>query len=188
MKADTRHKIISTASELFYQNGYNLTGINEIIEQSGIAKATLYSHFKSKEDLLLAYLDYRDEELLKTIEAFCLTKTKGNQRLLAVLEFLVPFFNQEDFNGCWCIRSVAEIPRENQRVRAKIKHNKNKFHGFLKHLVEQNQPGLNPDQQAQLANQLYLLYEGALMESHLQGAAWPIETAIHTLKGILQQR
>lgn len=56
-RQDTRDHIINTASELFYNQGYNLTGINEIIEKAEIAKATLYSHFKSKEELIQAYLE-----------------------------------------------------------------------------------------------------------------------------------
>jgi len=59
--------------------------------KAGIAKATLYSHFKSKEDLCIAYLDFRDSELLKNIKEFCVSKPKGNSRLIAVLEFLIPF-------------------------------------------------------------------------------------------------
>lgn len=54
---DTKDLILETASNLFCNNGYNLIGINEIIDKSGIAKATLYNHFKTKEDILLAYLD-----------------------------------------------------------------------------------------------------------------------------------
>lgn len=186
MKSETRNKIIQTASELFYKKGYNLTGINEIIAESGIAKATLYSHFKSKEDLLVAYLDMKDTALLKDIKAFCNSKPEGNARLLAVLEFLIPFFNEEAFNGCWCMRSVAEIPRDNRRIRQKIRSNKKTFHAFIKDLVVDNKPGLSSGDQEQLSNRLYLLYEGALTESHIHNAEWPIETAISLLKDLLK--
>ena len=54
---DTRKRIIDTASRLFYQQGYTATGINQIIEEADISKASLYQHFKSKEDLLLEYLE-----------------------------------------------------------------------------------------------------------------------------------
>ena len=187
MKTDTRNKIIETASALFYQKGYNLTGINEIIKESGIAKATLYSHFKSKEDLLIAYLDAKDAELLKNIKAFCDNKPKGNQRLVGVLEFLDQFFNQDHFNGCWCIRSVAEVPKENRRIRSKIKQNKRLFLKFLRQLVQDNRPELNYERQKQLTNELYLLYEGALTESHIHDEAWPIETAIRLLEDRLKR-
>ncbi|MCI4671762.1 MAG: TetR/AcrR family transcriptional regulator [Bacteroidia bacterium] len=186
MKNGTRRHIIEIASELFYKNGYNSTGINEIIKESGIAKATLYNHFKSKEDLLLVYLDVKDNELIKHIKEFCNNKPMGNNRLIAVLEFLVFFFKQDNFNGCWCIRSMAEVPKENQRVRLKIKSNKKKFLDFLQQLVIENKPELSLTKQEQLGNQLYLLYEGALTESHIHDAVWPIETSIVILKDKLK--
>ena len=54
--SEVKNRIIETASSLFYKNGYNATGINEIISETGIAKATLYNHFKSKEDICLAQI------------------------------------------------------------------------------------------------------------------------------------
>ncbi|MEL6656392.1 MAG: TetR/AcrR family transcriptional regulator [Bacteroidota bacterium] len=187
MKQSTRDHIIQTASELFYEKGYNLTGINEIIAESGIAKATLYSHFRSKEELLLAYLEVRDQELLTNIRAFCESKPQGDSRLVAVLEFLIPFFNRGDFNGCWCLRSMAEIPRENENVRKKIRAGKQKLRGFILELVKDNKPAMSAEQQTALGNQLYLLYEGAVGESHLQDASWPIETSIDLLTSKLRQ-
>ena len=187
MRSDTKNKILETASELFYKKGYNLTGINEIIEVSGIAKATLYSHFKSKEDILIAYLELRDTELLKNIKEFCTKKSKGNKRLIAVLEFLIPFFNQDDFNGCWCIRSIAEVPTDNKKVRTKIKSNKKKFLSFLEQLVSENKSELSLSKRKELASQIYLLYEGALTESHIHNEEWPIKTSIGLLKDRLKK-
>jgi len=186
MKSDTRNLIVNTASELFYQQGYNLTGINEIIAKAGIAKATLYSHFKSKEDLCIAYLDLRDRELLKNIKEFCMSKPKGNKRLIAVLEFLIPFFESDEFNGCWCIRTVAEIPRDKEKIKNKIKENKQQFLNFIKALVMDNKPQLTDKQQDKLANRIYILYESAVSESHLQDEAWPIHESIDLLKNILE--
>ena len=55
----SRERIIATANELFYRQGYHQTGINQIIEESGVAKATFYSNFKSKEELCVEYLRER---------------------------------------------------------------------------------------------------------------------------------
>jgi len=166
--------------------GFQLAGINEIIAEAGIAKATLYSHFKSKEDLCIAYLDSRDSELLINIKAFCDSKRKGNSRLVAVLEFLIPFFQSKEFNGCWCIRTVAEIPRDNKKIKNKIKDNKNLFLNFIKTLVKDNKPKLTEKQQTKLANRIYILYESAVSESHLQDDAWPIYESIDLLKNLLK--
>lgn len=180
--SETKEHILNTASNLFYDNGYNLIGINEIIEKSGIAKATLYNHFKTKEDILIAYLDKMDRELMVTLQAFVDKKKKGNAKLIAVLEFLQDFFKQKNFNGCWCIRSLAEVPQENDKVREKIRQNKNQLLQFIIQLVNENKPKLNKNQQSSLAHHLYLLYEGAVTESHLHDDIWPIEEAIKLFK------
>ena len=73
-RSQTREKIIQTASDLFYRKGYNLTGINEIIAEAGIAKATLYSHFASKEEVCVAYLQARNETLMKGLKSFLAEK------------------------------------------------------------------------------------------------------------------
>lgn len=185
-RADTRQMIIDTASDLFYERGYNLVGINEIIEKSGIAKATLYNHFKSKEDICLAYLDFRDNQLLNDIEDFCQKKPKGDKRLIGVLEFLLSFFESDGFNGCWCLRTLAEIPKDNVRIRLKIQENKKAFFAFVASLVEDNKSSLPKKKREKLSRNIYLLYEGALAESHLQNEAWPIHDSIDVLKTLLK--
>ncbi len=186
-KSETRELIVKTATELFYRKGYNLTGINEIIAEAGIAKATLYSHFRSKEDLCIAYLEYKNEDLLNNIDTFCNEKLVGEDRLIAVLEFLIPFFESDGFNGCWCIRTVAEIPKENEKIRKTIQNQKKGFLAYLVTLVETNLPDLEPEEQVKLASQIYMLYEGAVSESHLHNSPWPIYESIDLLKTVLDK-
>lgn len=182
-----KEHIIETASELFYAKGYNLVGINEIIAESNIAKATLYNHFKSKEDLCLAYLDHRDSILLNDMSEYCLLKAKGKKRIFAVLEFLLDFFNSKNFNGCWCLRTIAEVPKENKRIRNKIKNNKTHFLNFLESLVDDNLSDLSKKKRDSLSKRVYLLYEGALTESHLHNDKWPIIENMSLLKSILKE-
>ncbi len=184
---DTRNHIIDTASELFYNRGYNLVGINEIIAKSDIAKATLYSHFKTKEDLLLAYLDKMDRDFMCSIKATLDEEPSGDEKIRAVLKFLLPYFNQDNFNGCWCVRSLAEVPRDNAIVRKYLKESKSRFLRFLKLLVFENKPELNSEQRESLSLHLYLLYEGAMTGAHLHNEAWPIEHAIELLNMRLQR-
>ena len=185
MKSDTRNHIIQTASDLFYEKGYNLTGINEIIAKADIAKATLYSHFKSKKELAIAYLEAMDNENRKNMEAFVQQRNAGNDRLRAVLAYLIPFFEQDNFNGCWCHRTIAEIPRNNKKIRATIQNSKTFLLNYLIGLVAENRNDLPKEEQNTLARRLYLLYEGALSESHLHGKEWPIKEAIRMLETFL---
>ena len=122
--SEIQHRIIETASSLFYKNGYNSTGINEIISDAGIAKATLYNHFKSKEDICVAYLRYKNTSFQNDIKAFATSKKKGPEQILALFDFLLLFFNEQGFNGCWCIKTIAEISKENQSIRTEIQRQK----------------------------------------------------------------
>jgi len=172
-----RNTIIETASTLFYRNGYNATGINEIIAESGVAKATLYHHFKSKEELCVEYLRFKNESFLSDISAFCKKKKQGEGQILALFNFLLTFFKQDDFNGCWCIKTIAEIPIDNEFVRKEIQRLKQAFIEFIEELVADNLgPGTTKGQRS-LSRQIYLLYESAVAESHLHKNNWPIKEA-----------
>lgn len=173
--SEIRQHIIETASTLFYSNGYNSTGINEIIAKAGIAKATLYSHFKSKEDVCVAYIKFKNSTFLEDIATFCNSKPKGEQQILAIFDFLMSFFLSSDFNGCWCINTISEIPKENEKIRIEIQEQKEKFVQLISELVSDNLPKLSNKNTISLSRQIYLLYESAVSESHLHKADWPIK-------------
>jgi len=87
------------------------------------------------------------------------------------------FFNDKDFNGCWCIRTISEIPKDNQRVKSEIQLQKKLFIDLIKKIISTNK--LREDDHAvhMLAKHVYLLYESAVSESHLHQEQWPIVTA-----------
>ena len=180
-----RQNIVETASHLFYQNGYSLTGINEIIKEAGIAKATLYHHFKSKEEICIAYLQYKNETLLHDINVFIAKRRKGKNQLLALFDFLKTFFQDNDFNGCWCINTVSEIPKDNQKIRAEIQTQKAQFIQLIEELCQRNLTQNTKAKNKLLAKQIYLLYEGAISESHLHQDSWPIDAARGMCKQLL---
>lgn len=180
-----RNTIVETAANLFYQKGYNLTGINEVIKEAGIAKATLYSHFKSKEDLCLAYLEYKNETFLREIKAFTTKAPEGKDQILALFEFLKSFFKDKDFNGCWCINTISEIPKDNEKIRKEIQKEKYQLIHFMEELLTNNFPKITDDQIPVLAKKIYLLYESAIAESHLHQDPWAIDSAQDLCKMIL---
>ena len=172
-----RQTIIETASDLFYQNGYSLTGINEIIKEAGIAKATLYSDFRSKDDICIAYLRYKNETFLEMIQTYVAKKPKGKEQLLAIFDFLKQFFNGDEFNGCWCLNTVSAIPQDNESVRSEIQNQKSDFIKLIEQLVANNIQNKTKAENRKVARKIYVLYEGAIAESHLHQAAWPITSA-----------
>lgn len=175
--SEIKNKIIETASYLFYKNGYNSTGINEIISESGIAKATLYNHFKSKEDICLAYLQFKNTTFLRDIKAYTSSQEKGKSQILSIFDFLQLFFKDKDFNGCWCIKTVSEIPKDNKKIRTEIQNQKNFFLQFIEALIINNTRITIKQKVNSLTRQVYLLYESAVAESHLHKEDWPIKEA-----------
>ena len=176
-KSELKENIIKTASEIFYQNGYNSTGINEIIQKSGIAKATLYNHFKSKEDLCLAYLKYMNENFLIRIKDYCYAKPATKSRILSIFDFLEDFFQEKSFNGCWCIKTISELPQNNKKIRKEIQNQKIQFIDLISDLAKVNYKGKTSKFKKSKARQIYLLYESAVGESHLHQMNWPIKEA-----------
>ncbi len=180
-----REHIIKTASDLFYRKGYNLTGINEIIKEAGIAKATLYNHFASKEDICLAYLRYRNSTFTEDIRSFVNNAEKGKNQLYALFYFLQDFFDQKDFNGCWCLNTIVEIPQENQKIRLEIQKQKKEFIAFIKEIIEKNHNQGSDQKNDSLAKKIYLVYEGSISESKLHQSKWPINAGLSLCKNIL---
>lgn len=180
---EIREHIIETASTLFYEQGYNSTGINEIIAKSEIAKATLYNHFRSKEDLCLEYLRYKNKAFTVNLEKHCNSQKKGSGRILALFSFLQKFFKTSEFNGCWCIKTIAELPKDNKRVKAEIQSQKQGLIDFIEQLIKEN---LRTTKSKSMARKIYLLYESAVSESHLHQKDWPIKEAKNICQKIIE--
>ena len=183
-----RQNIVETATKLFYQNGYNLTGINEIIKEAGIAKATLYHHFKSKEDICLAYLVYKNNTFTTDIRAFVEKAPAGDAQILALFDFLQSFFQGKDFNGCWCLNTIAELPKGSERIKEEIQKQKHQLIQFITSLAKSFLSTDDKTVYEALARRIYLLYESALAESHLHQAPWPIDDARELCKILLNNQ
>ena len=169
-----KNRLIETASELFYQNGYNNTGINEVIEKANVAKASLYTHFKSKDALCLAYLNHKEEQFYNKLNIFLKNKQKGKVRVLALYDFLRELYRESSFKGSWNQNILAELPKNNTIIKEAIFKNKTNLKQYITDLVKNN---LTVKQPEKLASKLYLLFEGALVESFLHQDSWPIKDA-----------
>jgi len=99
-------RILLTAHQLFYREGIRATGIDRVISEAGVTKVTFYRHFPSKNDLILAFLDYRHQRWMKW---FSDTLQRHGGGLKALSPTLAEWFSNEDFRGCAFINSVAEV-------------------------------------------------------------------------------
>lgn len=176
-KTNIKEHIVTIASKLFYINGYNATGINEIIAKAEIAKATLYHHFKSKETICIAYLERRHNHFMESLKAYVNSRPTGKLQLLAIFDFLRDMYREEDYHGCWGIKTFAELPPENQNISSTIQKQKKDLLLFLGEIVGDNLVNLSIAETEKISGGLYLLYESAISESHLHKNDWPIHLA-----------
>jgi len=109
---DARERLVAAAYELFSTKGVQATGIDAIIDLSGVARQTMYRHFASKQDLVLAYLERREELWTKQwLQAEVERRTfDPRQRLLAIFDVFDEWFHRPDFEGCSFINVMLEHP------------------------------------------------------------------------------
>ncbi len=112
-----RERILETAERLFYQQGYQATGVNQIIDESGVAKATFYSHFPAKDDLCLAYLEGIRQQEEDLVRAEIAKRKTPLARYMAPIEILEPWLIETTFRGCAFLNLASEIPERNSPLR-----------------------------------------------------------------------
>ncbi len=101
-----RERILLTAHDLFYRDGIRSTGIDSVIEQAGVTKVTFYRHFRSKNVLIVAYLEYRHERWMTWFTA-ALQRHGGT--LPALVPTMAEWFRAPGYRGCAFINGVSEI-------------------------------------------------------------------------------
>jgi AcrR family transcriptional regulator len=123
-KPDARERIVATAYELFSRRGIRDVGIDEVIERAGVAKATLYRHFPSKDDLVMAFLERREERwTVAWVEAEAKRRgTTPEDQLLAIFELFDEWFHREDFEACSFINVLLEMGPEHRVGQASVRH------------------------------------------------------------------
>jgi AcrR family transcriptional regulator len=119
-----RERVLDAAYELFSRRGIRDVGVDELIETAGVAKATLYRHFPSKDDLVVAFLERREERwTFDWIEAEATRRgATPEQRLLAIFDLFDEWFHRADFEACSFINVMLEMGADHPVGRASIDH------------------------------------------------------------------
>lgn len=123
-RSEARERILSAAYELFSQRGVRDVGVDELIAQSGVANATFYRHFASKDDLVLAFLQRREQLwTLGTIVAQALERDgTPREQLLAVFDVFDEWFRRRDYEGDPFVNVLLEMGPEHTLGHASLQH------------------------------------------------------------------
>jgi AcrR family transcriptional regulator len=111
MQSEARQRILDSAYELFSRRGVRGVGVDEVIEEAGVAKATLYRHFPSKDDLVLAFLQQREQLWTREwVEAEARKRgSTPEEQLLAIFDLFDEWFHRDDFEGCSFVNVLLEF-------------------------------------------------------------------------------
>ena len=155
----TRKRLVDAATKLFYAEGIGRVSVDAVAEKAGLTKRTLYYHFKSKDDLIAAYLDGRDQPNVRQMGGW-FEAAQGNveSKVEAIFTNLARVARHPKWKGCGFLRTAAELASMpgHPAVKAGSRHKKN-FEAWLAGALSDH--GVNEPQI--LAREIVLLMDGA---------------------------
>ena len=164
MASNKREQLLNTALQLFYREGYHSTGIDRILAESGVAKMTLYKHFKSKDELILAVLQMQHEHISERMKR-ALISLPPRTAILAAFDGLHQWLLESGYSGCLFMHAAAEFQQREHPIHHQAAEHKRGLREYFHHALR----ALQVEQADDLAAQLQFLFEGALSMSHLYG-------------------
>ena len=172
--SEARGRILETADLLFYREGIRAVGIDRIIAEAGVAKMTLYSHFPSKDDLILAVLQHREHTVMHFFQTAMERLGKRHKEpLRAFFAALQEHVEAPDYRGCAFQNTSIELADPSHPGAAFVSGQKRRFGEFLRGLVET----AIGHSAAWTAAAISLLVEGALVTAVVQGSPAAVEIA-----------
>ena len=159
-----RERLIDSADRLFYQEGFRAVGIDRVLAEAGAAKASLYAHFGSKDELMAACIERRALDARAQIQAY-VENVEVGQRPLRLFDFLVDWVSQTSFRGCPVQHLVAEYPEAGHPARRSALSQRQWLHEQLATWCAAA-PVQSPEQTARA---LVVLFDGALTAAEQDG-------------------
>ncbi len=185
MASSKRDQLVDTARRLFYENGIHATGIGKILAEAGVSKMTLYKHFKSKEELVLAAIRRHDEtsrnEFMKEVER---RATAPLERLLAVFDVLGEWCGMAGFRGCPFINAAAEYGEPESPIHQACAEHNRILYTYMRDLAV----AAGVAEAEELARQLVSLFQGAIVIAYVNGEADAAKVARNAARILLENK
>jgi AcrR family transcriptional regulator len=183
-RESTRQRILATAADVFYRRGIAPVSMDDVADEAGISKPTLYNHFRSKEELVAESLEIVDDIHFAwfTEQADRYVRLHGTLPALAVFDVLTKWFATKSFHGCTFINSSLQVGATNERAQLAVLRHKTRTREWLRDLCERS--GITEPDRDEVAGQLMILMEGAIVTAAVEGdklAAAKAQRAARTL-------
>ena len=177
-----RQLLVDTAIRLFSEHGYHGTGIDRIAEEANVSKKTMYHHFRSKEELILAALKQYDgifrNDLMNAVNREGETPY---ERLLAIFDVAHAWFTSGNFFGCMFINAVGEYSELNTPIRQVCKE----FKALILSYIEELTDAAGIPNSRDVAASIAMLLEGSIVTAQVSGTRHAAETGKQAAKVLI---
>ncbi|WBB67619.1 TetR/AcrR family transcriptional regulator [Micromonospora sp. WMMD812] len=180
--SEARLRLLRTATRIFYAEGIHSVGVDRIISEAKVTRATFYRQFPSKEDLILAYLREVHQMERGTVDAAIATSPSPVDRLLAIADSIAQGIQSPGFRGCAFLNAAAEYPDTDHPVHQEIIAHRQWFLDTLTMLMTQ----VHQETADRAARHFVLLRDGAMAAGCLFDPALVSETFLHGIEGLLR--
>lgn len=171
-RAPARERLLAAADELFYREGINNVGIDRVIEHAGVAKASLYANFGSKDELVRAYLQGKHEMRKARVLERIGRHRSPRERLLAIFDGFADTIAQSGYRGCAFVRATSEMVESGPARQVS-----DEARAWLRELIESLAREAGARRPQALAQQLVLLYDGAATAAQMDRSAEAAQAA-----------
>lgn len=183
MRPSKRDELVQKALEVFYENGFHATGMDLLAKRTGVSKTSMYKHFRTKEELILAALRLRDENfrnwLIRKMEE--LADTPQGQ-LLACFDALEQWFEEPGYKGCMFIKAAAEYQQADDPIHRAAADHKRQLLAHFSSLAQE----AGAKDPSKLASQLLLLKEGAIVLAQMRGTSKAAQEAKSAAEALIK--
>lgn len=168
-----RDRLLAAMDRLFYRDGFSSAVVDRLIDEAGVARGTLYKNFRTRDDLIDAYLSSRHERTLEALEDIAHRGDDVRQQVDAVFDYLASLTRDDVFRGCAFVVAAAELPDEQRPATRWARVHKSAAHDTFRRMFEAHDLA-DP---ASMAEQLSILYDGALVTSYVRPDSDAVEQA-----------
>jgi AcrR family transcriptional regulator len=190
-RGTAKDKIIEVASDLFYRQGYNATGIQQIIDEAGVSKGTFYTHFKSKDELGVEYLRKMSKDETTYLKQVLSEIPDPYARYIQFNQTLKEWMESTNYRGCAFANMSAEVTDGKSPIRKEAKFHYEAFRSIIRDVVEDllKSDAKYKDLEVQYVADQYMMIEiGALTNSGIYQDTWPYDHARKSIKRLVGEK
>jgi AcrR family transcriptional regulator len=175
-----RERLLATAADIFYREGIHAVGVDRLVSDAGVTRATFYRHFPSKDDLVRAYIEREDVALREMFAAAAPSAGSPAEMLELILQGIAADVSQHHTRGCPFINAAAEFPSADHPVRVAVRAHRDWFEATLLDVLTSN----GDPEPAMTAHALVLLRDAALVGAYLDGPDVVVPSFVETARRV----